>query len=52
LPAPALSHDTGDDLRKLQIEVLQPDAAAHALYAAALLRQEELYSAVYGERRM
>jgi hypothetical protein len=41
-----------DDPRKLQIEVLQPDAASHALYASALLRQEELYSAIYGERRI
>jgi gluconokinase len=46
------SVSTSDDPRTLQIEVLQPDAASHALYASALLRQEELYSAIYGERRI
>jgi hypothetical protein len=48
---PASDAESGD-LKKLQIEVLQPDAAAHAVYGCELHRQEQLYAAVYGTRSM
>jgi len=35
----------------LQLEVLEPDAEAHAVYSIALHRQQELYAAVFGPRR-
>jgi hypothetical protein len=34
------------------IEVLQPDDAAHTVYCSEMQRQEQLYAAVYGARRM